>query len=91
MADAYWDAYDVTIASDGGPSGRKAYEIHVGGKPFANRPSLAEAKTAVEEEFGPQEWRTVRTDKMVANHYHYGPSTEWTAPTTIWVADFRAL
>lgn len=88
VADAYWDAYDVTISSDGGASGRKAYEVHIGGKPYANRPSLAEAKLAVEQRFGAQDWRVVRVDKMTANHYHFGPTEEFTAPTTIWVADF---
>ena len=87
VAEPYWTQYDVTISSEGGAGGRKQFEIHVNGAPFANRSRLDEAKAAVEKVYGPLQWRQVRLDKMEANHYFFGPSTEWTSPTTIWVAD----
>ena len=82
----YWNEHDVVISSEGGASGRKQFEIHVKGKPFANRSRLDEAKRAVEDRYGPLQWRAIRLDKVVTDHYFVGPTTEFTSPTTIWVA-----
>lgn len=90
VAQPYWLQHDVTISSEGGASGRKQFEIHVNGKPFANRPTLAGAKAAVEERYGPLEWRTLREPQMETTHFYFGPTIEFTSPTTIWVADLTA-
>lgn len=82
-----WNDHDAVILSDGGPSGRKSYEVYVHGDLIANRPSLADAKAAVESKYGVQAWRVVRMDPITVEHYYFGESTEWTAPTTVWVVD----
>lgn len=87
VVEPYWRQHDVTISSEGGASGRKQFEIHVQGSPFGNRPTLAEAKAAVEAVYGPLQWRTVRLPKLETDHYHFGPTTEFTSPVTIWAAD----
>lgn len=84
--DHFWLEHDVVISSEGGASGRKQYEIYVNGAQLASRPRLDEAKEAVEKIYGPLAWSTRRLDKVETEHYHFGPTTEFTSPTTIWVA-----
>lgn len=86
VAGPYWLDHDVVISSEGGASGRKQFEIHINGEHFANRPRLDEAKEAVEKVYGPLQWNTKRLSKMETDHYHFGPTTEFTSPLTIWVA-----
>lgn len=83
----YWLEHDVVISSEGGGSGRRQFEVHVLGRHFANRQRLDDAKEAVEKKYGPLQWRAVRLDKVQTDHRFYGPTTEFTSPTTIWVAE----
>jgi hypothetical protein len=59
----------------------------VKGRPWANKPTLSEAKAAVEAEFGQLAWRSIRPDKVEVEHYYFGPSVEWTSPVIIWAAE----
>jgi GNAT superfamily N-acetyltransferase len=86
-AEPFWLQHDVVISSEGGASGRKQYEINVKGRPWANKPTLSEAKAAVEAEFGQLAWRSIRPDKVEVEHYYFGPSVEWTSPVIIWAAE----
>jgi hypothetical protein len=83
----FWDEHDVVITSEGGASGRKQFEVYVQGRHFANRPRLSEAKAAVESAYGELGWRIKRLTKTMTDHHWFGPTTEFSSPTTIWVAD----
>ena len=85
---AFWDDYDVVISSEGGASGRKQFEVFVRGHHLANRPKLMEAKELVESKYEILGWKVVRLTPMEVDHYWFGLTTEFTSPTTIWVAKF---
>jgi hypothetical protein len=85
----FWDRWPVVIATNAGP--RPSYEVWVHGKPFATRPSLAEAKEAVERKHGAQEWTRVRLPKIEVEHYYFGPTTEFTDPITLNVVEGLAV
>jgi hypothetical protein len=41
---------------------------------------LREAKQALEDDWGPQEWKRARPPKQSVTHYHFGPTTEFSDP-----------
>lgn len=79
-----WNEHSYVILSDGGPSGRKGYECYDHGSLVATRPSLGAAKEFLGRDKG---WGVVRQPKIEVEHYHFGPTTEFTSPTTVWAAD----
>lgn len=81
----FWDRWPVVISSN--QAARPNYEVWVHGRPFVNRPMLSQAKEAVEERFGPQEWQRKRLPKIEVEHYYFGPTTEFTDPITLWVVE----
>lgn len=81
-----WDDFKAVIFSDGGPSGRKNYEVYLDGNLIATRDSLAAAKAVVEEKLGDVEWGIKRLEQEEVVHYYFGRTTEFGSPTTIWVA-----
>jgi hypothetical protein len=85
----FFRKYDVVIATDVmGQGGRgNTYEVYTYGQIVAERPSLAAAKSYVEEVYGAVQWRRVTMDPVEATHYYFGPSTEWSDPLTIYVVD----
>jgi mRNA-degrading endonuclease RelE of RelBE toxin-antitoxin system len=84
---AYWETYDVCIASMGGAAGRKQFEIYAHGRQVASRLTLAEAKAYIESRYGPTVWEIKRLPLVPVEHYYWGETTEFTSPTTIWVAE----
>lgn len=79
--------HDAVIFSDGGPAGRKSYEIYDHGALVASRPSLTEAKSVISERWSTDPaWRQMTLPGVEAIHYHFGPTTEFTSPTIVWVA-----
>jgi hypothetical protein len=88
----WWDEYDVVISSEGGGSGRRAYEVYVGGRIIATRPRLDEAQEAAEGHCGCSlHWTRRRLEDFVVDHPFFGPTTEFTSPTTIWTADLQPV
>lgn len=83
---AFWEDYDAVIATDANGRGRN-FEVWTHGKNWATRHSLDAAKQSVEEVYGPLTWRRVRMPPEVYHHYYFGPTTEFTDPTTIYVVD----
>ena len=61
------------------------FEVHVRDRLVAQRTSLEDAKAEAEKLLGPLTWRQERITPEWAVHYWFGPSTEWTEPTTAWV------
>jgi len=84
-AGAYWSDYDAVVVPNRGA--RASYEVYTYGEQVAARPRLDEAKAAVEDVYGPLSWRLVQLPKEEAVHYYFGPTTEFTDPTSIWVVD----
>lgn len=87
--DAPWTVYDAVIfGGTAGPGGtrpsRQTYEVYLYGRLIALRPSLTEAKDAIEATTGPLEWQSAKTEPVEVNHYFFGPTTEFTAPNTYW-------
>jgi hypothetical protein len=78
----WWLLHDVVIASDPYPRGSR-FEVYLYGKNKAIRHSLPEAKDVIEKEFGPQVWKREKLPLVVVNHPHWGPTTEFSDPTTI--------
>lgn len=90
--DAPWNVYDAVIfGGTSGPGGtrppRQTYEVYLHGRLIALRPSLAEAKAAIEAEHGAQHWRTGKTEPVKVHHYYFGPTEEFTAPNTYWFVE----
>lgn len=83
--DPFWDRWPVVIASN--QAARPSYESWVDGRPFANRPRLQETKNAVEAKYGPQQWTMVKLPLIEVEHYYFGPTEEFTDPTTLWVVE----
>lgn len=79
-----WLDYKAVILSDGGPSGRKGYEVYLDGALIATRGSLREAKAVIEDKLGSVEWGVKRLEAEEAVHYYFGPTREFGSPTTIW-------
>jgi hypothetical protein len=75
-----WHEHPAVIIPEGGAAGRKRYTLHLNGQPTASRSTLAEAKAALEAEHGPQTWKRVRPKKQRAEHYYFGPTTEFSDP-----------
>jgi hypothetical protein len=84
-ATTFWDDFPVLVYTDGGPSGRKTYDIYIEGRNVATRPTLTDAKNYVEDRIGPQDWNTVRLDKVTIDHYYWGLTDEFSSPTTVYV------
>jgi hypothetical protein len=82
----YWDQYDAVIATDATGHGRN-FEVYTLGQQIATRHSLAEAKGAVEEVYGPLTWRRIPMPPEIYNHYYFGPTTEMTDPKVIYAVD----
>jgi hypothetical protein len=86
--DHFWQDHSVVITSEGGGSGRRAYEVFVNGWVIATRPRLDEAKLAAEAHVGkPLAFKQERLEPYEVDHYYWGPTTEFSSPTTIWTAD----
>lgn len=66
---------------------RRFFETYVHGVALANRPTLEEAKAAVEAAHGPLTWRRVSIPKVEVVHYFFGPTDEFSDPTVMYVAD----
>jgi hypothetical protein len=84
-ATTFWDEYPVVVHTDGGPSGRKSYDIYADGQQVATRSTLREAKQYVEDILGPQVWQTKRLEKVTIDHYWWGLTDEFSSPTTVYV------
>jgi hypothetical protein len=84
-----WLDHDAVILSDGGPGGRKHYEVYDGGNLVASRGSLREAQQYISERWGTEPtWSTLRQETIESPvHYHFGPMPDLQTPTTIWVAE----
>jgi hypothetical protein len=78
-----WRAHPAVVIPEGGAAGRKRYTLHVNGEPKASRSTLREAKQALEDEWGPQEWKRARPAKQTVLHYHppIGATTEFSDPS----------
>ncbi len=85
----FFRQYDCVIATDVYGQGRRGntYEVYTFGQIVAERPTLASAKTYVEDTYGKLVWKRVTLDKEMAVHYYFGPTTEFTDPLTIWVVE----
>lgn len=82
----FFRGHDAVIAQDSGVGRRgNTYEVWTYGQPIATRHSLADAKAAVEEVYGPLEWETKTLRPHEVEHKYFGPTTEFTDPTTIHV------
>lgn len=87
-SDHWWLFGDAVIGSDGrGSGGRQDWECYERGKLMAIRHSLLDAKAFFEDRFGPQSWQQVDLAKVKYDHPYFGPTTEFTAPTRVWVVD----
>jgi hypothetical protein len=75
-----WREHPAVIIPEGGAAGRKRYTVHVHGNPVASRSTLREAKEVLEAEHGPLPWKRVRPKKQEAEHYYFGPTTEFSDP-----------
>jgi GNAT superfamily N-acetyltransferase len=84
--DPFWVQHDAVIATQ--RRGRdRYYEVWVEGKNFVNRPTLEQAKEAVEQRLGPLDWKQISMPKVNVIHYYFGRTDEFTDPLTIYVAD----
>ncbi len=83
----FWNDHDAVIATtEQGRGGRgNSYEVWTFGALIATRPSLSEAEAVVEDVYGPQQWETVKLDSIEVIHRYFGPTTEFTDPTTLHV------
>jgi hypothetical protein len=92
-AEVPWLAYDAVIIGGSGHGKatrprRQSYEVYLRGDLVATRPRLDEAKAYVEEAVGRAlTWRTGRTEPVEVHHRHFGPTTEFSAPSTYWFAE----
>lgn len=90
--DLFWREHDVVITSEGGGSGRRAYEVFVNGWVIATRPRLDEAKQAAENHVGkPLDFKQSQTEPyelQPGDHAYetWGDTEEFTSPSTIWTA-----
>jgi hypothetical protein len=82
-----WVDHEALIMSDGGPSGRKSYEVYDHGDLVGTRPSLAEAKAVIAKRWGREAtWRLTKLDPIAPPvHYYFGPMPELQSPRTVWV------
>lgn len=86
--DHWWLFGDAVVGSDGrGSGGRQDWEVYEHGKLVAIRHSLTEAKAIIEDRYGPQAWQQLDLPKVKVEHPYFGPTTEFTAPTRVWVVD----
>jgi hypothetical protein len=63
------------------------YEVYTFGEQIATRQTLAEAKAEVETVYGPLQWKRQELPLFEVDHQYFGPTTEFTDPTTIYVVD----
>lgn len=82
-----WTWYEACILTFKAGS-RRTFETYVGGQQIANRHSLAEAKEAVDKEYGPQQWKREALPLVEVEHYYFGKTTEFTDPVIIYTVDF---
>ena len=66
---------------------KRTFEVFIHGQQVARLHRLDEAKAHVERIYGPQRWRVVDLPREVAIHRYYGPTTEFTDPTRLYVVD----
>lgn len=66
---------------------QRTFEVYTYGVMLGNRPTLDQAKALVEEIYGPLPWRKVSVDPIEVSHYYFGPTSEFTDPTTLYVVD----
>lgn len=86
-ADDWTRAADYVIASDTG-SRQSGYEIYVDGWVQARLFSLEEAQQwAANDAAQDLSWLRIRMPKVTVNHPTLGPTTRFTEPKQIWVAD----
>ena len=78
----------VIVSNSEGRGGRgNSYEVYTYGQLISTRESLVDAKYEVEMVYGPLDWRQISMPDAKAIHYYFGPTTEFTDPTTIYVVD----
>jgi hypothetical protein len=82
----WWDIGDAVIGNDA-RAPRPNYEVYTYGELVAARSTLAEAKRYVEDVYGPLDWRIERLPPAKVDHYFFGPTTEFTDPTQVYVVD----
>lgn len=82
----FWKQHDFAIVPTGVGRNR-FYEVYSFGEAWRNFPRLEEAKGAVEREFGPQVWVPTIVPKVVVDHYYFGETDEFSAPSRVYVAD----
>lgn len=81
-----WMMADFVILSQ--RRGRQRYyEVFTFGRNWRNFERLEEAKAAVEAEHGPLTWRQKTMPKVWVEHYYFGPTTEFTDPLVVYLAD----
>jgi len=90
--DPPWNTYDaVIVGGSSGPGGtrapRQSYEVYEYGKLIAQRHKLSEAEQVIEARHGEQRWSQGRTDPVEVEHYHFGPTTEFSSPNTYWFVE----
>lgn len=66
---------------------QRTFEVYTYGSMLGNRPTLDSAKALIEEIYGSLPWRKVSIDPVEVTHYYFGPTTEFTDATTVYVVD----
>lgn len=84
--DPFWMTDGAVIITNAGARGR-SYEVYDRGQQIASRHSLAEAKASIEGRYGPLQWEQRRAEPIEVLHYHFGPTEEFTEPTTYYTAE----
>lgn len=78
---------DVYIAPDLGRARRNSYEVFLKGQPAARRPSLAEAKAFIEDQYGPQAWVKVEGDQNPHHDPTWGMTTMFNDASYFYVVE----
>ena len=84
-----WNTYPICILVSTQARGSRgsSYEVYIGGKLKAERPTLAAAKTYVTSLLGEQKWKKLELPPVTVIHKRYGPTSEFTDPVRAYVVE----
>lgn len=80
-------AGDAVIITDPHDTRNRIFEVWTYGILMGTYHRLEEAKGALEAIYGPLTWRRVRAEPVEIDTHAWGPTTEFTNPTTYYVVD----
>ena len=82
----WWNDYDAAIGSEESRRGN-SYETYTYGQLVATRQSLDEAKAAVEDVYGPLDWKRVELPLVTVEHIYFGETDAFSDPRVIYVVE----